>query len=167
MATEQSTTPNDDMLTNEEENEDGFSFMRWTFIIVGTIIALYIVLFLFGLISAIVNVEWAGPFFAYFRNLILLLLSMTSILVVVGAGVLIIQVARFVNLLKSEVQPITRDAQEAIKNVRTTTEFVQKNAVEPIIQTSSFLVGLLTFLREIARLSRLLQQRDAEDKNDG
>ena len=165
MVTDQSA-PTDDMLTNEEENEDGFSFMRWTFIIVGMIIALYVVIFLFGLIAALVNVEWARPFFAYFRNLILLLLSFTSILIVVGTGVLLVQIARFVNLLKSEVQPITRDAQEAVKTVRTTTEFVQKNAVEPIIQTSSFLAGLLTFLREIARLSRLLQQRDTEDKDD-
>lgn len=166
MATEQST-PVDDRLTTESESDNGFSFTRWTFIIVGAIVVIYIVVFSFGFIAAVVNVEWARPFFAYFRNLILLLLSLTSILIVVGVGVLLIQIARFVNLLKSEVQPITRDAQAAIKTVRTTTEFVQKNAVQPIIQTSSFLVGLLTFLREIARLSRLLQQRDAEDKSDG
>ena len=73
------------------------------------------------------------------------------------------QIARFVNLLRSEVKPITEDTKQAIKNVRVTSEFVQKNAVKPVIKSQSFLAGLLAFLSEITKISRILQRRNKDE----
>jgi flagellar biosynthesis protein FlhB len=124
---------------------------------------IYVLLFGFALIQAVRDANWAASFFGYLRDLVSIALSLTGLLIVIGIGVILIQIARFVNLLRSEVKPITHDAQEAAKNVKTTSEFVQKQAVEPIIKSQAFFAGLLRFLREIVSITRLLRQRDDEE----
>ncbi|MCI0351116.1 MAG: hypothetical protein L0Z53_16960, partial [Acidobacteriales bacterium] len=119
-----------------------------------------------GLIAALVWDDGAAAFFRYVRDLITIGLALTSMVIVIGIGILVVQIARLVNLLSTEVKPISDDTKLAVRNVRTTTEFVQKRTVEPIIQTYAFLAGLTTFLLEIVRLSRMLQQRDNEVNNE-
>lgn len=156
----------------EPENE---SSRRWTlerivrFSVIG-IIGVVLIIFLIGLIAALINPQGASVFFAYLRNLFLIVLSIQGILIVTAIGVLIIQVARFVNLLRSEVKPITDDTREAVNNVRVTTHVVRKQALEPVIVLQGFFVGLVAFLREFFRIRRLIRvpQRDddaSEDKD--
>jgi hypothetical protein len=145
-------------------SDDG-SLMGYTRIGLIVIGVLYLGLFLFALVMALMNAEGAASFFGYLRDLISIALTLTGLLIMIGLGVILIQAARFVNLLRSEVKPITDDAQEAAKNVKTTSEFVQKEAVEPIIQSQAFFAGLLKFLREIVSITRLLRRRDESDES--
>jgi hypothetical protein len=126
----------------------------------------YLGIFVWGLLSALWNPEGAASYWAYFRNLIEIILSMAAIVIFIAIGILIVQVARFVNLLRSEIKPITEDTKMAFRNVRATTEFVQKHGLAPIIRFQAFLAGLIAFLSEIIRVSRLLQDRAAEAKED-
>ena len=142
---------------------DNGSLMGYTRIGLVVIGFAYVVLFLVALVAALQNAEGAASFFGYLRDLVSISLTLTGLLIMIGLGVILIQAARFVNLLRSEVKPITHDAQEAAKNVKTTSEFVQKQAVEPIIQSQAFLAGLLRFLREIVSITRLLRRRDETD----
>lgn len=130
-------------------------------------IAIYIMIVVLAIWRALVDPQGSAEYFAYIRDLVSIALSLTLIVVFIGLGVLVIQVARFVNLLRSEVKPITRDTRAALQNVRTTSSFVKKQAAEPIIRTSSFMAGLLTFLREITRIARLLRQRDPQGDING
>lgn len=165
MANEASLPTTDDV-TDQEDSVGilgrivGTSFMGQ--VIRGTLvpILIYVVLFALAIWRAMVDPEGSAAYFAYLRDLLTILLSLTLILVFIATGVLIVQVARFVNLLRSEVKPITQDTREAIKNVRVTSQFVQKQAAEPIIRSQAFLFGLITFLREIVRISRILRRRD-------
>ncbi len=151
----------------EEENRGGgWTFQRITIVSVSAILIFYVVLFLIGLVTAIAFGERAAAWFAYFRNLVNIALAVSTLVIVVGIGVLVVQIARFVNLLRSEVKPITEDTQKAIKEVRTTAQFVQKHSVKPIVQSQSFIAGLLAFLREIVRLSRILQRRTDDVSSD-
>ncbi|MDQ7025544.1 MAG: hypothetical protein Q9P01_10150 [Anaerolineae bacterium] len=165
MAEAKSTSPN----PTETEAEDESTASWWTFkraiivafsIFVGT----YVLIFLIGLVAAIIWNESAASFFRYFRDLMTIALAISSAMIVIATGILIVQIARFINLIRSEVKPITDDTKQAIRNVRVTSEFVQKHAVEPIIQVQSFLAGLIAFLREIILISQVLQRRDS-DKN--
>ena len=135
-------------------------YVRVGAVLIGVV---YLLVFVAALVIALINADGAASFFGYVRDLITIALMMTGILIVIGVGVILTQVARFVNLLRSEVKPITHDAQEAAKNVKTTSQFVQKQAVEPIIKSQAFLAGLLRFLREITSITRLLRQRDETD----
>jgi|GEM_PF-1660801 len=168
MAEEASTTTT---ATNESENQQPSPikdfFLGTTiegFIIRGTLVpvAIFLSIFLIGFALAWFFPEGAAGRFAYIRSLFEIIVSIAIILIIIAIGVLILQIARFVNLLRSEVKPITEDTKQAIKNVRVTSEFVQKNAVKPVIETNAFIAGLIAFLREIARVSRLFQRRNKE-----
>ena len=152
----------------ENENSDSWwSFQRIVIVAVSVFIGVYVLLFLIGFISALIWNESAAAFFRYFRDLVSIGLALSSLMVFVGIGILIVQVARFVNLLRSEVKPLGEDAKQALRNVRITSEFVQRHAVEPIIRFQAFLAGLIAFLREIVIITQLLQRRDGIKKRNG
>lgn len=125
---------------------------------------LYLSIFLFGFWRAWVDPVGSANYFEYLRGLFDMVVSIAIIVIIISIGVLIVQIARFVNLLRSEVKPITEDTKQAIKNVRVTSEFVQKNAVAPVIKSQSFLAGLIAFLRELSKISRLLQRRNKDEE---
>lgn len=150
----------------EEERSGGWSFQRIAIVSIAAIVLFYVILFVVGLITAIIFGERAAAWFAYFRNLVNIALSVSTVVIVVGIGVLIVQIARFVNLLRSEIKPITEDAQKALTEVRTTAQFVQKHGVTPVVKGQAFFAGLVAFLREIVRLSRVLQRRTDEAQRD-
>lgn len=126
-------------------------------------LVLYLLFFLFGLWRAWVDPLGSANYFEYLRGLFDIIVSIATIVIIISIGVLIIQIARFVNLLRSEVKPITEDTKQAIKNVRVSSEFVQKNAVRPVIRGQAFLAALLAFLGEITKISRILQRRDKDE----
>ena len=126
-------------------------------------LVLYLLIFLFGLWRAWVDPTGSANYFEYLRGLFDIIVSIATMLIIISIGVLIVQIARFVNLLRSEVKPITEDTKQAIKNVRVTSEFVQKNAVKPVIKGQSFLAAILAFLSEITKISRILQRRNKDE----
>lgn len=168
------TTPQAEETTNENPERRGLSGRLFGTSFVGQVvratllpIVIYIVLFVLAVWRAIADPSGSAEYFEYLRNLTEIMLSITLIVIFIGLGVLIVQIARFVNLLRSEIKPITRDTRAAIQNVRTTSAFVKKQAADPIIRTSSFMAGFLTFLREIVRISRILRQRDEQGGSNG
>lgn len=129
-------------------------------------ILLYLGIFIWGLVSALLDPQGAAAYWAYFRNLIEIILAMAAILIFIAMGIFVVQIARFINLLRSEIKPISDDAKLALKNVRVSAEFVQKHGIAPIIRFQAFLAGLIAFLSEIIRVSRLLQERKTEADED-
>lgn len=120
----------------------------------------YLSIFVIGFGTAWFVPQDAANYFGYLRNLLEIVLALAAIIIFVATGIFIIQIARFINLLRSEVKPIAEDTKAAVKNIRITAEFVQKHGIEPIIRIQSFLAGLTTFLVELVRISRILQQRN-------
>jgi hypothetical protein len=166
MAQAKSTSPTTDGQAEGESTRSWFTFKRAFSIALALFIGIFIMVFACGFIASLLWNESAASFFSYFRDLMTIGLTMSGIMIVVGIGILIAQIARFVNLIRSEIKPITEDTKQAIRNVRATTEFVQKHAVEPIIQFQSFLAGLIAFLREIVIITQILQRHDADKKQD-
>ena len=140
----------------------GTEIVGYTIRLTALPILAYLGVFIWGLISALLDPQGAAAYWSYFRNLIEIILSMAAILIFVALGIFIVQVARFINLLRSEIKPISDDAKLAVKNLRVTTEFVQKHGIMPIIRFQAFLTGLIAFLSELIRVTRLLQDRAKE-----
>lgn len=75
------------------------------------------------------------------RDILIIFLALTSIVVWVLLGILIWQIWRLTKLVQSELKPMIVDTKETIATVRGTTAFMSENVVTPVIQTSSRMAG--------------------------
>jgi hypothetical protein len=75
------------------------------------------------------------------RDILIIFLALTSIVVWVLLGILIWQIWRLTKLVQSELKPMIVDTKETIATVRGTTTFMSENVVAPVIQTSSRVTG--------------------------
>jgi len=153
-----------------EENTDESSGMSITrMVMIGAVgLIIFVLLFLvFGLIVSLTASETWAPVVQIFRDIFIVIMVVELILVIGGLAILIIQIARFVIMLQTEIKPILDNARETTKSTRTTAEFVKKNATDPIIQLKSFFAGLSIFIRELLKIRRILNPKPSnEDKKD-
>ena len=56
--------------------------------------------------------------------------------------VLIIQLARLINLLQNDIQPILDSTNETVSTLRGTTAFLSENVVEPVIKMNEYMAGI-------------------------
>ncbi len=71
------------------------------------------------------------------RDILIIFLALTSIVVWVLLGILIWQIWRLTRMVQYEIKPIIADTKETIATVRGTANFMSDNVVTPVIQTSS------------------------------
>lgn len=79
---------------------------------------------------------------ATIRDIAIIIIALQSIVIGVLLGVLVWQVWRLIKMVQTEIKPILTDAQATVNTVRGTTTFVSDTVVEPVVKTSSTLVGL-------------------------
>lgn len=93
------------------------------------------------------------------RDLVVILLALELLLIGAAFTVLLIQIARFANLLQSEMRPIIDSSSEAVNTIRGTAVFVSQHVTEPVMEVSSAMAGMsqafklvrdLDFLRDLA-----------------
>ena len=147
------------------QSSGGFSITRLIKLtsIIG--ILLIVLLMVAALAAALTAAETWAPFVQIFRDVFLLLLLLESVLVIAAVAILLLQAAGFLIMLRSEIKPILDNARETTRLSKATAQFVNSNAVDPLIQIKSFLAGLLAFLRELIRL-RAAVVSDAADRDD-
>ena len=75
------------------------------------------------------------------RDILIIFLALTSIVVWVLLGILIWQIWRLTRMVQYEIKPIIADTKETIATVRGTANFMSENVVSPVIQTSSKATG--------------------------
>lgn len=122
------------------------------------ILGILLILILFGaaLAAALTAAETWAPVIRIFRDIFLLILILESVLVIAALAILMLQAAGFFIMLKTEVKPIINNARETTRLSKATAQFINDNAVDPLIQIKSFLAGLLAFLRELIRIRNLV-----------
>ncbi len=130
------------------------------------LILLILSLLVFALVAALTAADTWLPFFKIIRDVLIIIIVAEAVLIVTAFAILILQVAGFFIMLKTEIKPILDNARETTRLTKATAEFVSQNSVDPLIQIKSFLSGFLGFLREIIRIRALLQAEPAEE-NDG
>ena len=128
-------------------------------------ILLILLLLIAALAAALTAAETWAPFVQIFRDVFLLLLLLESVLVIAALAILLLQAAGFLIMLRSEVKPILDNARETTRLSKATAQFVNNNALDPLIQIKSFLAGLLAFLRELIRL-RAVVAADKDEKRE-
>lgn len=83
---------------------------------------------------------------ARIRDIFIIVMALESLLIGVSLIVLIIQFASLINLLQNEIRPILEAADETIKHLRGTAEFLGENVIKPVMKLSSYLAGIQRML---------------------
>jgi hypothetical protein len=110
------------------------------------LIAIAIFLITIGLlVIAIVlasNSQNAAPGVRIIRDLLIIVVTLEVIVVGAAITVFLIQVARLVNLVSNEIEPLITATSDTVNTVRGTALFLSKNLVEPVMTMNSTLKGL-------------------------
>ena len=125
-------------------------------------ILLILILLGAGLAAALTAAETWAPFIQIFRDIFVLILILESVVLIAALAILMLQTAGFLIMLKTEIKPILDNARETTRLSKATAQFINTNAVDPLIQIKSFFSGLLAFLRELIRIRGLVA---AEESN--
>jgi len=87
------------------------------------------------------------------RDVFIIWMALESMLLTLVLIILVIQLARLINLLQNEVKPILDSTNETVSYLRGTSTFLSQNMVEPVIKMNEYLAGL-TQLLVVLRLAK-------------
>lgn len=146
--------------TEEEqlEEEAGSPLVRVVVIASVVLIGLVVGIFVIALLIAQGDVEKLAPIIQIVRDLVIILLALEGILIILALAVLIVQVARLINLLQNEFKPILQNTQDTLKSAKGTIDFVGDNVAEPVIRASSFFAGLGVLVGNLIGIRRAIRR---------
>lgn len=144
---------------SEAEAKSKWTVQRIVFISAGGLGGVIAIIFVVGLLLAFTSeLEITALRIEYFRNLFMIVLGLEGILIIGSIAVLIVQIARLVNMLKRDVQPVLTTAQETVNTAKGTVEFVGDNTVRPIIKASAFMSGVGVVIRDVGGIRRAIRR---------
>lgn len=115
-------------------------------IIAGVVIVVLLAVF----ITAIVLLVQPTTDTARVRDIFIIFMALEMLLIGFSLLVLIVQLAKLINLLQNEVKPILDATNETAKTLRGTAAFLSDNLTEPVIKLNEYvsaLQKLVSFLR--------------------
>jgi len=81
------------------------------------------------------------------RDIFIIFMALESLVIGLVLIILIVQLARLINLLQNEIKPIIASTNDAVNTLRGTSRFLSDNMVEPVIKLNEYLAGLQQLLR--------------------
>ncbi len=103
----------------------------------GILIAALAVLLLAGIVFAIIWLTQPGAPTETLRDIFIILVAFEFMIIGIALVVLVIQLARLVNLLNNEVRPILDSANEAANTMRGTARFLSDKLVNPVVKINA------------------------------
>jgi hypothetical protein len=80
------------------------------------------------------------------RDILLILLALEFMVVGVALTLLMIQLARLSLLVEMEIRPMVRSAEETLRHLSGTVQFLDENLVDPILKLNTSLAGVQRLL---------------------
>lgn len=105
---------------------------------------------------------------AHIRDIFIIWMAIMSLLVSVALVILMIQLARLLNLMQNEIQPILESINETVSHLRGTSVFLSDNLTEPVIKANTYISGLRQFfltlglVRGTSRTSETSKSKESE-----
>lgn len=115
--------------------------------LIGAVVAVIIILAL--VIGSVIFLMQPTTDTARFRDVFIIFMALESIVIGLALIILIIQLARLINLLQNEIKPIIDSTNETVSTLRGTTQFLSDNLVEPVFKLNEVLAGLQHLYRFI------------------
>jgi hypothetical protein len=117
-----------------------------------------LVLFLVGLgLALFSDLDATAPRIQVIRDIFLIMIALEFVLIVGALAVVILQLARLITLLQTEVKPVLDNTQETVSSARGTVEFVGNNVAQPVIRLGAFLAGARVVVRELGGIRRAIR----------
>lgn len=120
--------------------------------------AVVILAVLAGIIGIAISVTAGGSLATtveVIRNLIVILLALVLLLIGAAITVVLVQIARFANLVQNEVRPIIESSTDTVNAIRGTATFLSEHAVEPVMQMNAMIAGARQAMDLVRDLSSL------------
>jgi hypothetical protein len=155
----------DNPAENSTPEEGGLSIIQYALIAGGAFILIIVVIFIAAVVLAATNPD-AVAIVQVIRDVFVIALALQGILISVAFVAFVVQVTRFINLLKTEFRAILDSMQATVKEAQTTAEFVSANAIGPLIRISTFFAGLAAFFRELANIRKAVRPTKKAVEND-
>jgi hypothetical protein len=102
---------------------------------------------------------------ARIRDIFIIFMAIQSLLTGLALVVLMVQLARLINLLQNEVKPILDSTNETVSNLRGTTVFLSDNLVGPVIKLNEYLAGLTQLMHVIGLFKRSDKRSEKRSDN--
>lgn len=96
------------------------------------------------------------------RDIFIIFMAIQSLLTGFVLVILIVQVARLINLLQNEIKPILESTNETVSTLRGTANFLSNNLAEPVIKMNEYLAGLLKALAILGLIRRTPSPKQKE-----
>lgn len=88
------------------------------------------------------------------RDIFIIVMALESLVIGISLIILMVQLARLINLLQNEIKPILESTQDTVNTLRGTTAFLSENMVEPVIKLNEYLAALRSFLETLNLVRR-------------
>lgn len=79
------------------------------------------------------------------RDVFIIFMALESLVIGAALIILIVQLARLINLLQNDIKPIIRSTSDTVDTLRGTAEFISNNLTEPVIKLNSYMAGIKQF----------------------
>jgi len=86
---------------------------------------------------------------ARIRDVFIIFMALESLVIGLALVILVVQLARLINLLQNEIKPILDSTNETVSTLRGTTQFLSDNLAEPVIKLNEYFAGLQSILKMV------------------
>ena len=107
------------------------------FILVGVVVLLLVLLIGGTYVLLLPGIDTAKV-----RDLFIIYMGFQSLVIGLALVILMIQLARLINLLQNEIKPILDSTNETVNHLRGTTMFLSDHIVDPVIKLNEYLAGI-------------------------
>ena len=126
------------------ESQPAEELRRQRAILIGVIVAAIILIVL--IIVSIWFLLQPSTDTAKIKDVFIIFMALQSLFLGIILVVLIIQLARLINLLQNDIKPILDLTNETVSTLRGTTIFLSENVVEPVIKMNEYFAGIMKAL---------------------
>jgi ribosomal protein L35 len=152
------TTPPSPLEQAAESAESERGWMFYAVMGIGGTMLICLVLFALAVIAGLASKssETVVQVVSITRDLLLMLMVLQGMLLGLALLIVVFQVARFLNVLQTEIDPVVETAQDTLQTLQGTAEFVSKHVTEPIIKTQRSVAQARRFTQEASGINELL-----------
>jgi len=125
--------------------------------IVVVVILILLVISILGSIAYLLN--QTPEKVALIRDVFIIFMALQSILTGLALVILMVQLARLINLLQNEIKPILDSTNETVSNLRGTTVFLSDNLVGPVIKLNEYLAGFSQLIQFVGLMRKPLKPK--------
>lgn len=134
--TKQSIVPVESVSTTPPQEEQSKGIQIWLIVVIAVALLALLATAIFFLAKAPAAVT------TQIRDIFIILMAFEFLVLGAALVILIVQLAKLVNLLQNEVKPILEATSETVKTLKGTTAFLSDNLVEPVIKLNGYLAGI-------------------------